>query len=55
MVVKIRVKGEKTVFWYSSVLSYSLKGEGSTLSLSLPDGTVRNFPMENIVYYETKH
>ncbi len=51
MVVKIKVKDSTTPIFYENVVSHFV--EGPTLALLFEDGSVRNFPMIHIWYYET--
>ena len=52
MKVKIKLKDTTTPVHYDNVLSHFV--EGNTLALLFEDGSVRNFPMIHIWYYETK-
>ena len=52
MTVKIKLKDTTTPIYYHDVLSHFV--EGCTLALLFEDGSVRNFPMTHIFYYETK-
>lgn len=52
MKVKIKLKDTTTPVFYQNVLSHFL--EGNTLALLFEDGSVRNFPLIHIWYYETK-
>jgi hypothetical protein len=52
MKVKIKLKDTTTPVHYDNVLSHFI--EGNTLALLFDDGSVRNFPMIHIWYYETK-
>ena len=52
MTVKIKLKDTTTPVFYNNVLSHFL--EGPTLALLFEDGSVRNFPLIHIWYYETK-
>lgn len=52
MIVKIKLKDTTTPIFYNNVLSHFI--EGCTLALLFEDGSVRNFPMVHIWYYETK-
>lgn len=52
MRVKIKLKDTTTPVFYENVLSHFL--EGPTLALLFEDGSVRNFPLIHIWYYETK-
>lgn len=52
MVVKIKLKDTTTPVYYDEVVSHFT--EGCTLALLFKDGSVRNFPMIHIWYYETK-
>ena len=52
MKVKIKLKDTTTPVFYDKVLSHFL--EGPTLALLFEDGSVRNFPLIHIWYYETK-
>ena len=52
MKVKLKLKDTTTPVYYTEVLSHFL--EGSTLALLFKDGSVRNFPLIHIWYYETK-
>lgn len=52
MKVKIKLKDTTTPVFYDNVLSHFL--EGQTLALLFEDGSVRNFPLIHIWYYETK-
>lgn len=52
MIVKIKVKDSTTPIFYDKVVSHFI--EGPTLALLFEDGSVRNFPMIHIWYYETK-
>ena len=51
MVVKIKLKDTTTPIYYSKVVSHFI--EGCTLAILFEDGSVRNFPMIHIWYYET--
>tara|TARA_R110000796_G_scaffold231853_3_gene349894 strand:- start:10679 stop:10873 length:195 start_codon:yes stop_codon:yes gene_type:complete len=51
MKVKIKLKDTTTPVFYDKVLSHFL--EGPTLALLFEDGSVRNFPLVHIWYYET--
>jgi len=51
MTVKIKCKDTTTPVFYEKVLSHFL--EGNTLALLFEDGSVRNFPLIHIWYYET--
>ena len=51
MTVKIKLKDSTTPIHYNNVLSHFQ--EGCTLALLFEDGSVRNFPMIHIWYYET--
>ncbi len=51
MVVKIKPKDSTSPVYYDKVLSHFLEGE--TLGLLFEDGSVRNFPLMHIWYYET--
>lgn len=52
MKVKIKLKDTTTPIFYDKVLSHFL--EGNTLALLFKDGSVRNFPLIHIWYYETR-
>ena len=52
MTVKIKLKDTTTPVFYEKVMSHFL--EGPTLALLFEDGSVRNFPLIHIWYYETK-
>ena len=52
MNVKIKLKDTTTPVFYEKVVSHFQ--EGCTLALLFEDGSVRNFPMIHIWYYETK-
>ena len=52
MKVKLKSKDTTTPVYYDYVLSHFT--EGNTLALLFEDGSVRNFPMIHIWYYETK-
>lgn len=52
MTVKIKPKDTTSPVYYNNVLSHFL--EGNTLGLLFEDGSVRNFPLVHIWYYETK-
>jgi|GEM_PF-4179205 len=52
MIVKIKCKDTTTPIVYEDVVSHFQ--EGYTLALLFEDGSVRNFPMVHIWYYETK-
>ena len=52
MTVKIKLKDTTTPVYYENVLSHFI--EGCTLALLFQDGSVRNFPMIHVWYYETK-
>lgn len=51
MRVKIKPKDTTSPVYYDNVLSHFL--EGNTLGLLFEDGSVRNFPLVHIWYYET--
>jgi hypothetical protein len=51
MKVKIKLKDTTTPVFYDKVMSHFL--EGPTLALLFEDGSVRNFPLIHIWYYET--
>jgi len=51
MIVKIKLKDTTTPIYYSKVVSHFI--EGCTLAILFEDGSVRNFPMIHIWYYET--
>lgn len=51
MRVKIKPKDTTSPVYYDNVLSHFL--EGNTLGLLFDDGSVRNFPLVHIWYYET--
>ena len=52
MRVKIKLKDTTTPVHYDDVISHFM--EGPTLALLFEDGSVRNFPLIHIWYYETK-
>lgn len=52
MRVKVTLKDTTTPIYYEDVISHFL--EGPTLALLFKDGSVRNFPLIHIWYYETK-
>lgn len=52
MRVKIKCKDTTTPIFYDKVVSHFV--EGPTLALLFEDGSVRNFPLIHIWYYETK-
>jgi len=51
MTVKIKCKDTTTPVFYDKVVSHFI--EGPTLALLFEDGSVRNFPLIHIWYYET--
>jgi hypothetical protein len=51
MIVKIKLKDTTTPIYYKDVVSHFQ--EGLTLALLFEDGSVRNFPLIHIWYYET--
>ena len=52
MKVKMKAKDSTSPVYYDNVLSHFT--EGNTLALLFKDGSVRNFPLVHIWYYETK-
>jgi hypothetical protein len=52
MIVKIKCKDTTTPVYYERVLSHFI--EGPTLALLFENNIVRNFPLVQIWYYETK-